>query len=167
MAALNLNPQLGLQPSTHLQGHRHPPPGAQELGQWLGIKKGLRGPKGWWPGVAWLVGFLVDLESGPSPAQPCQSGPCQGKPNEWKEVERGPVFTQPQSQRNIFILLVTHSSLAENFVFSFKITDFHLQTIMCSQEVTCIVSLCKLLLAVFVFLLWALWAMLPSGQADS
>lgn len=55
----------------------------------------------------------------------------------------------PKSQRNFFSLLVTHSSSAENFVFSFKITDFHLQTITCSQEVTCFVFLCKLLV-VFV-----------------
>lgn len=59
----------------------------------------------------------------------------------------------PKSQRNIFGLLVTHSSLAENFVFSFKSTDFHLQTMMCSQEVACIVSLCKLRLLLVPFVL--------------
>lgn len=49
------------------------------------------------------------------------------------------------SQRNMFSLIVTHVSSEENFVFSFKIADFHLQTIACSQEVMHFVFLWKVL----------------------
>lgn len=55
-------------------------------------------------------------------------------------------------------------------VFSFKIADFHLQTITCSQEVTCFVFLCKLLGVVFVletFFCKRVWGPhCPSDQAD-
>ena len=69
-AALKLSPQS----SPRLEDPRVPLAQAQaELGQWLGNS----GPSlwsvesgGWWSAVAWLAGFLVGLESGPSPGQP-------------------------------------------------------------------------------------------------
>lgn len=91
-------------------------------------------------------------ESGPCPAHPDKPGLAKfvRMHARAREGETGPCPPNSKSQRNMSSLTVTHFSSAENFVFSFKTTDFHLQTIMCSQEVTYFVFLCKLLGVLFV-----------------
>lgn len=59
-------------------------------------------------------------------------------------ISMAPGWLTLKSQRNTFSLPVTHASLEENCFFLQK-SDFHRQTIACSQEVMHFVFLWKML----------------------